>query len=157
VTYVLERADLVPSPRDEVFEFFSDPRNLARITPDGMGFKITHIDELPIRPDFRIEYTIRPLLGIPVKWVTRISIFEPPYRFVDVQEKGPYRYWRHEHCFDDLGDQTLMRDCVQYELPFGILGSVAHRIVVARQLKSIFDYRARKIASIFAPSKTPVG
>jgi len=157
VTYVLERTDLVLAPRDEVFAFFSDPRNLARITPEDMGFKITYIDELPIEPDFRVEYTIRPLLGITLKWVTCIPIFEPPHRFVDVQEKGPYKYWRHEHSFDDLGDQTLMRDRVQYELPFGILGSVAHRVVVARQLKGIFDYRARKIASIFAPLKTPVG
>ena len=157
MTYVLERADLVPSPRDEVFEFFSDPRNLGRITPESMGFRITHMDGLPIRPDFRVEYTIRPLLGITVKWVTRISIFEPPHRFVDIQEKGPYKYWRHEHSFEDMGDRTLMRDRVQYELPFGILGSVAHGIVVARQLKGIFDYRARKIASIFAPSKTIAG
>jgi ligand-binding SRPBCC domain-containing protein len=79
-----------------------------------------------------------------------IESFDPPTSFVDVQVRGPYRSWRHEHTFEEHGNRTLMRDRVQYELPFGILGSVAHRLIVARQLRRIFDYRARRIRKLFA-------
>lgn len=146
--FTLERSTIIPAPRDAVFAFFQDPRNLARITPKEMGFDITHIDELPLKPGFRIEYRIR-VMGIPVKWVTLIPVYDPPHRFVDIQAKGPYRSWRHEHTFEDLGGQTLIRDRVQYELPFGILGRAAHALVVSRQLRDIFDYRARRIRRIF--------
>lgn len=148
----LKRSLIVPAPRDRVFAFFSDPRNLAKITPKAMGFRIIHIDELPIRPGFRIEYTVKPLLGIPVRWVTRIPIFEPPFRFIDVQERGPYHYWRHEHTFEDLGDATLMRDRVDYELPLGMLGSAFGSPVVDHQLRRIFDYRSRRINKLFRQS-----
>jgi ligand-binding SRPBCC domain-containing protein len=146
--YTLDRATLIKAPLDEVFRFFEDPRNLAKITPKGMGFDITHIDGLPVTPGFRIEYTIR-VMGVPVKWVTQIPIYEPPNRFVDIQEKGPYRSWRHEHTFEDHDGQTLMRDRVQYELSFGILGRATHALVVSRQLRDIFDYRRRKIRKMF--------
>lgn len=150
--YTLERTALVPAPLHDVFEFFSNPRNLARITPRNMGFKITHIDDLPIRPGFRIEYTVKPLFGIPVKWVTRIPVFDPPHRFVDIQERGPYRSWRHEHTFEEREGLTLMCDRVQYEMPFGLIGDVVQRLIVARQLQDIFDYRNRKIRRIFSPA-----
>jgi ligand-binding SRPBCC domain-containing protein len=157
--YKLERTALVPAPLVDVFEFFSDPNNLARITPRSMGFKITQIDELPIRPGFRIEYTVKPLFGIPVRWVTRISVFDPPHHFVDIQEQGPYRSWRHEHTFEELDGQTLMRDRVEYEMPFGLIGDIVQRLIVARQLREIFDYRTRKIGRLFASSAkaTPLG
>ena len=148
----LERTTLVPAPLHDVFEFFSDPRNLARITPGSMGFKITRMDELPIRPGFRIEYTVKPLFGVPVKWVTRIPVFDPPYRFIDIQERGPYRSWRHEHTFEDVDGRTLMRDRVEYEMPLGPVGAVIQRLVVTRQLQEIFDYRTRKIGRLFAAS-----
>jgi ligand-binding SRPBCC domain-containing protein len=150
--YKLERTALVPAPLHEVFQFFSDPHNLPRITPKGMGFDITQMDELPIRPSFRIEYTVR-VMGVPLKWVTIIPVYDPPHRFVDIQKKGPYRSWTHEHTFDEVDGQTLMRDRVQYELPFGILGRAVHALVVSRQLRDIFDYRARKIRKMFGNAK----
>ena len=153
--YTFERATLIKAPVDEVFEFFEDPRNLSKITPKGMIFDITDIDELPVRSGFRIEYSIR-VMGIPVKWVTQIPIYEPPDRFVDSQEKGPYKSWLHEHTFEDRGGQTLMTDRVQYELPFGILGKVAHSLLVSRQLRDIFDYRGRKIRKIFGERQVAV-
>lgn len=155
--YTLERATVVPATREAVFEFFSDPRNLERITPDGMGFKITHMDKLPIQSNFRVEYIIRPILGVPVKWVTRIPVFDPPSRFVDVQESGPYKSWRHEHVFEDIGGRTLMRDRVRYRLPFGVLGVAVHRLVVARQLEQIFDHRSRIISKMFAGERPLAG
>jgi ligand-binding SRPBCC domain-containing protein len=152
--YTLERSTVIPAPLGEVFAFFEDPGNLARITPRGMGFDITHIDELPIKPGFRIDYTIR-IMRVPVRWTTIIPVYDPPHRFVDIQAKGPYRSWTHEHTFEDQGGQTLMRDRVQYELPFGILGRAAHALVVSRQLRDIFDYRARKIRRIFGKAHAP--
>ncbi|MCH8051220.1 MAG: SRPBCC family protein [Chloroflexi bacterium] len=151
---VLERETVIPAPRPEVFAFFEDPRNLEKLTPKAMDFSIREIDDLPVKPGFRIAYTIK-WLFLPIRWVTIFEEYDPPRGFTDVQAKGPYRLWRHEHSFEDLGDRTLMRDRVQYELPFGILGSIAHRLIVARQLKHIFDYRARRIRKLFAESGTP--
>lgn len=88
--YTLERVTLVPAPREEVFAFFSDPANLKTITPKSLDFRITHIDELPVRPGFRIEYTIRPMV-LKLRWVTLITDFDAPSLFADVQEKGPYK------------------------------------------------------------------
>jgi ligand-binding SRPBCC domain-containing protein len=150
--YTLERATLLDAPREEVFAFFEDPRNLAKITPKGMGFQIAKIDPLPVTPGFRIQYTIR-VMGVPIRWITVIPVYEPPHRFVDVQEKGPYRRWRHEHTFEERGGQTLVRDRVQYELPFGILGRAVHALVVSRQLRDIFDYRGRKIRRMFSRAR----
>lgn len=148
----LEREVIIPAPRAEVFAFFEDPNNLAKITPKSMGFRIVRIDDLPVRVGFRIEYTIRPLV-VPMHWETLIEEHEAPERFADVQVKGPYKSWRHEHTFEDMGDSTLMRDVVRYELPFGILGTIAHRLIVARQIKQIFDYRAKRIRKLFAKAK----
>lgn len=146
--YTLDRTALIPAPRDEVFEFFEDPRNLAKITPKSMGMKITRIDELPVCRDFRIEYTIQ-WLFVKLKWVTRITQYEPPQLFADVQERGPYKYWRHEHTFEEAGGQTLMRDRVEYELPFGLAGALAHRLIIRKQLADIFDFRARRTRKVF--------
>jgi ligand-binding SRPBCC domain-containing protein len=147
--YTLERIQLIPVPREELFAFFEDPRNLGEITPLEMGFDILRMDELPIRPGFRIKYRIK-VFGVPVTWVSKISEYEPSVRFVDVQTKGPYAHWRHEHSFEDAEGGTLMRDRVQYRLPFGILGSAVHGLLVARQLRYIFDYRARIIGERFS-------
>lgn len=147
--HTLERSQLVPAPRGELFAFFEDPRNLGEITPPEMGFAITKMDELPIRAGFRIKYRIK-VFGAPVTWVSKITEYEPGVRFADVQVKGPYAYWRHEHVFEDAQSGTLMRDRVQYRLPFGILGSAVYGLLVARQLRQIFDYRARVIGERFA-------
>jgi ligand-binding SRPBCC domain-containing protein len=109
-----------------------------------------------VRSDFRIEYTIK-WFFVKIRWVTLITDYEAPALFADVQLKGPYKAWRHTHIFVDLGNETLMRDRVQYELPFGILGTITHRLIVARQLKRIFDYRARKIRKLFTTAKALTG
>ena len=125
-----------------------DPRNLAKITPKSMGMTITYIDEPPGAGTF--ASSTQSWLFVRLKWVTLITDYTPPELFADIQVAGPYKSWRHEHTFEDLGDKTLMRDRVQYELPFGILGSVTHRLVIAGQLKRTFDFRHRKIRKLFA-------
>ncbi|HUF52889.1 MAG TPA: SRPBCC family protein [Dehalococcoidia bacterium] len=149
---MLEREVFIPAPREEVFEFFQDPRNLRRITPKSLGFKITKIDELPMMAGLQISYTISPMV-LPMGWRTTIAEWDPPNGFADVQTKGPYKKWRHHHTFEEVEGGTLMRDRVQYELPLGILGTIAHRLIVARQLRHIFDYRARRIRKFFAKEK----
>jgi ligand-binding SRPBCC domain-containing protein len=150
---LLERTTLIKAPRSDVFRFFEDPHNLSRITPRWMNLTISAIDPLPIKANFRIEYRMRWLgLGV-LKWVTLISDYQPPRYFTDEQASGPYKYWRHVHTFDEVEGGTLMRDRVQYELPFGILGAVTHRLIVARQLRGIFDYRNRQLRKIFATAK----
>gem|GEM_PF-128366 len=148
-THRLHASQVVARPIDEVFAFFSRPENLARITPAGMGFDRLSTD-LAMRAGLEIDYRIRPLLGIPMRWRTRIESYDPPFSFSDVQLQGPYRRWEHRHTFTSVPGGTLIEDEVTYELPLGPLGALAHRLVVRSQLLEIFRHRARTIAGIFA-------
>jgi ligand-binding SRPBCC domain-containing protein len=146
--YVLSREQVVPRPREVLFPFFADARNLARITPPALGFRI--LDQAPIemRAGATIHYRIK-VAALPVRWRTVIEVWEPPLRFVDVQAKGPYALWRHTHTFEPVPEGTLMRDRVEYALPFGVFGHIAHRLFVARQLEAIFAFRERTIRALF--------
>jgi ligand-binding SRPBCC domain-containing protein len=146
--YVLERELSLPVTRAEVFPFFADARNLERLTPPSLRFEILTPDAIQMRPGAIIEYRLR-LSGVPIRWRTVIEAWDPPVRFVDVQEKGPYALWRHTHTFDETPDGTRMRDRVEYALPFGPLGALAHRLFVARQLDGIFAFRARIVRELF--------
>ena len=151
MSYVLEKQQVVDAPLAEVFDFFAQPGNLGRITPDWLDFRIVAPDEPQMRPGLEIEYRVRPLL-VPQKWVSRITVYEPPHRFVDEQVHGPYRRWRHLHEFEALEDETgrtRIRDRVEYALPLGPLGSLAHWLLVERQLNAIFEHRARIIDELF--------
>ena len=142
------RETIVAAPRQDVFAFFSDPRNLARITPPSLGFEIVRMPDRALRAGDRIDYVIR-LLGIPVRWRTVITVWEPEHRFVDEQERGPYKYWRHEHVLTDTGSGTLMVDQVEYRVPLGVIGAVVAGWWVRRNVRAIFEYRASGIARIF--------
>jgi ligand-binding SRPBCC domain-containing protein len=149
----LTREVLIPAPQLEVFRFFEDTRNLERITPRWVGFEdVTH-EGPPLYLGMKTAHRLR-WFAIVLRWNSRIVEYEPPVRFVDEQTSGPYRHWRHEHSFEVVDGGTLMRDRVQYELPFGILGNVVQRLIVERQLRRIFDYRERRIKQLFA-DKTP--
>lgn len=149
--YTLEWAQVIPVPPEVAFGFFEDPQNLHLIRPGWLNFRITSIRGTPVDVGTTISYRIR-WLGIPISWVSRIDESERNRRFVDVQIRGPYRFWRHEHRFDERNGQTLMRDTVRYELPLGVLGTIVHRLVVRRQLRDIFEYRASRIKLLFASS-----
>ena len=110
------------------------------------------VPQPPIRSGQRITYTVRPLLGIPLRWVTLITKAEPPYRFIDTQERGPYALWRHTHTFSSTATGTRMNDRVEYAMPFGFLGELAHRSFVRKQLEDIFNYREKVLHELF-PSK----
>lgn len=144
----LEQIQIVPKPRSEVFAFFADARNLERLTPDFLGFQITTPGPLEMKAGAIIDYSLR-LYGVSLKWKTRIEVFEPELRFVDTQLKGPYRYWHHLHEFEEVELGTRMRDVVDYELPFGPLGTVARALFVRRSLERIFGYRRQAVTEIF--------
>ena len=145
--HCLERTQRIRAPRETVFAFFSDPRNLARITPAALGFRVVYAPAA-LEAGSRLEYRIRwgPLR---LRWDTRITRWAPPVEFQDLQERGPYAAWRHTHSFEEDGESTVMRDRVDYALPFGLLGRIVHRLLVERQLRRIFDFRRSTIEGIF--------
>jgi hypothetical protein len=146
--YVLEREQIIPRPRGEVFAFFARPENLQILTPDFLHFEFLTPSPIPMHTGALIEYRLR-LWGLPVTWATRIVAFEPQQRFVDEQIRGPYRLWRHTHEFHDADGGTRMVDRVEYELPFGSLGALAHTLFVRRSVRRIFDFRRDKIAGLW--------
>jgi ligand-binding SRPBCC domain-containing protein len=147
--HVLEREATLARPRAQVFPFFADARNLERLTPPSLRFEISTPGEIQMRQGAVIDYRLR-ISGIPIRWRTLIEIWEPPSRFVDVQVHGPYALWRHTHTFEDAPAGTTMRDHVDYALPFGPLGTLAHRLFVARRLERIFSFRAQVVRELFA-------
>lgn len=146
--HLLERAQRIPRPRDEVFAFFADAANLETITPPFLRFRILSPLPIEMRPGARIDYALS-LAGVPFRWRTRITEWQPGRRFVDEQEAGPYAVWRHTHQFEDEGASTLMRDRVEYAVPFGPIGRAAHLLFVERALDRIFDFRQEAIRRRF--------
>lgn len=145
---ILERRTWVARPISEVFAFFAAAENLAKLTPPELGFRIR--SELPIlmRPGALIDYTIR-LYGLPFRWRTEITRWDPPYSFVDIQLRGPYAKWEHTHTFLEERGGTTVTDRVVYALPLGVIGGIAQPLV-ARQLKRIFEYRESSLQRAFA-------
>jgi ligand-binding SRPBCC domain-containing protein len=143
--FVLERAQRVAMPADQVFAFYADARNLEAITPPWLRFRVLTPGAIAMREGALIEYRLR-LHGIPLRWRTRIAVWEPPLRFVDVQVRGPYALWEHTHSFVAIDDGVEIRDRVRYALPLGVLGRLAHALLVRRDLERIFDFRANAVA-----------
>ena len=145
----LHRIQRLPITRDRAWDFFSDPRNLATITPDELGFQIK--TELPdtMYPGMFIQYTVKPLLGIPMTWVTEITQVRPKEFFIDEQRVGPYSIWHHQHFFRDIPGGVEMEDIVDYQLPLSPFGDVVHPWLVKPKLKQIFDYREVKMRELF--------
>ena len=153
--YTLRASMRLPVPRKDVFAFFGDASNLARITPPEVGFRVQTPGKIEMRAGALIDYTIR-LHGIPVRWRTEITRWEPPHEFADVQLRGPYARWVHVHRFREEGDDTVIEDDIRYALPFGALGRLAHPLV-RRQLTRIFEYRQQTVERIFLGPDTSAG
>jgi ligand-binding SRPBCC domain-containing protein len=133
-----------------VFGFFAEARNLEAITPPLLRFTVVTPEPIDMQVGTLIEYRLR-LHGLPLRWLTSIQAWDPPHRFVDVQLRGPYALWHHTHELEpDGAGGTRMRDTVRYELPFGPLGALAHRVLVRRDLEAIFAFRAERVAALLA-------
>lgn len=149
---VLEKEILVDEPIDSVFEYFADAGNLEELTPPWLNFRI--VTSLPIEMIIgaKIDYRLR-VHGLPIKWQSLISEWDPPFSFVDEQVVGPYKLWHHRHVFEATPDGTLVRDIVRYVAPGGYL---VDRFFVRPDLDKIFEYRHQKLREIFnVPDESP--
>ncbi len=148
--YQFKREQLVKTDIVTCWEFFSSPKNLKKITPPYMGFDVkTDIPEY-MYEGLIIAYTVKPLFGIPVEWITEITHVKEHKFFVDEQRKGPYKIWHHEHHFEETDRGILMTDIVSYEMPFGVLGKVVQPILVKKKLEEIFAYRFAMTEAFFS-------
>jgi len=142
----LIRTQTIGRPLDEVFAFFADARNLARITPHWLSFSVMTPGPIEMKPGTLIDYRIK-LRGIPMRWQSEITAWEPPHRFVDEQRRGPYKFWIHEHTFTALDrGRTEAGDHVRYGVPGGRL---IHRFFIEKDLEKIFNYRKQQLREIF--------
>jgi ligand-binding SRPBCC domain-containing protein len=147
-TYTLAFTQQVTRPLAEVFNFFSRAENLEELTPPWLNFKILKAEPQPVQQGTVIHYSLR-LHGIPLRWTSEIVEWEPPHRFVDLQLRGPYKLWRHEHRFGARDGGTLISDTINLSLPFGFLGQIAYKVKVQSDVQEIFSFREGKIRSIF--------
>ena len=150
-TYEFEHSQVVARSRDEVFEFFSNAENLEELTPPWLRFRILTAAPIHMHRGARIDYTLR-LHGIPIRWTSEISEWEPPFYFVDKQVRGPYRLWVHEHRFDSLPEGTRVSDHVRYAVPGGHL---ANRFVVAPDLARVFRFRRERLGKMLGAVELP--
>ena len=148
--YSFKTVQQIPISLDEAWDFFSNPANLATITPDGMGFKtISKFHGDTMYAGQVIEYKVSPVLGIPLYWMTEITHVDDKKYFVDEQRYGPYSMWHHQHHFKVVENGVEMTDIVHYKLPLWFLGDIANILFVKKQLNGIFDYRYKKIEEMF--------
>lgn len=143
-TFRLSASQVLPVGREKAFGFFEDPRNLFEITPGWLDFRMLDRSKAEVFEGADFDYTIR-WFTFNFYWRSRIIGYNPPESFTDVQVKGPYPYWSHLHTFIEKDGSTLMKDEVNYRLPFGLLGLLLHRFIIRRQLGDIFRYRTIRI------------
>ncbi len=148
--YSLKTVQNIPVSLEKAWDFFSSPANLKEITPANLGFNIVskHQGEKMYAGQI-IEYTVKPVLGIPLYWMTEISHVENLRFFVDEQRFGPYVMWHHQHHFKEIKGGVEMTDIVHYKLPLWILGDIAHVLFVKSQLKQIFNHRFTAVEDRF--------
>lgn len=139
----------VPAGMEVVWDFFSSPSNLSRITPPGMGFQITSSVQKEMYPGMFISYKVSPISGLKLNWLTEITQVNKYNFFIDEQRMGPYRIWHHEHHFREVDGGVEMRDILYYSVPFGIFGRLADRVFVNNKVKQIFSFRKEKILELF--------
>ena len=147
-SHILTRTQFIPRDPAEVFAFFRNPFNLEAITPPWLRFHVHDATEQQVREGTRIGYILK-WHGVPLRWDSLIASYEENTSFADEMLRGPYKRWYHSHTFRAAPGGVEMCDRVEYELPLGVVGEAVHRVVVRRQLRRIFDYRARRIAEIF--------
>jgi len=145
--HVLESEQWVPRPLEEVFEFFSNARNLELLTPPWVKFRVLTMP-IAMEAGARIRYKIG-WHGLPMRWTTEITEWNPPDGFRDLQLSGPYKLWDHTHRFGAVDGGTLLHDLVKYSLPLGFLGRIAHSLWVKKDVERIFSYRRERIREMF--------
>jgi ligand-binding SRPBCC domain-containing protein len=151
--YTFNRKQKLPISVEKAWEFLSSPKNLKIITPEYMSFDILSGDEKPMYAGQIIQYIVTPILGIKTKWVTEITHVKENEYFVDEQRFGPYALWHHKHFIKKIEGGVEMEDIIDYKIPMGILGQMAHPILVRPKLEEIFAYRQKKLIKLFGELK----
>ena len=146
---VLVKEQFLPVSIEEAWDFFSSPKNLNEITPPELDFTITSSLPAKVYPGLIITYRLKPMLNIPVEWVTEITQVREPEYFVDNQVKGPYRTWHHEHHFRKVDGGVMMTDILHYDIGLSFLGWIAGKIFVHKKVRQIFDHREQVLAQLF--------
>lgn len=152
--YRLYRKATLPISIDEAWDFFSSPLNLKKITPSYLGFEVTSDNPSKMYPGMIITYIVKPLLGIPMKWMTEITQVRDKEFFIDEQRVGPYKLWHHQHHFTPTENGVIMEDIVHYIVPFGIIGQMVHPFIVKPKLNQIFDYRSKVTDKLWGSKKS---
>lgn len=147
--YTLHKKQDLPISLETAWEFLSNPKNLKTITPKYMSFDILSGAEKPMFAGQIIQYIVTPVLGIKTKWVTEITHLKDKHYFVDEQRFGPYALWHHKHFLKEIDGGVEMEDIIDYKIPFGFLGRLAHPILVKPKLEEIFSYRQKKLIELF--------
>ena len=147
--YRFVRTQKIPININEAWSFLSNPNNLKTITPSYMGFHIIENENTEMYSGQIIKYTVSPILGIKINWVTEITHVKNLEYFVDEQRFGPYSFWHHKHFIKEIKGGVEMVDILDYALPFGILGRIFHPVIVKPKLNEIFNYRRKKLIKIF--------
>ena len=147
--YQIKTKQKLPISSKEAWQFLSNPNNLAEITPKYMNLKILSGADRPIFAGQIIQYKVTPVLGITLKWVTEITHVKENEYFVDEQRFGPYSLWHHKHFIKKINGGIEMEDIVDYKIPFGILGQIAHPLFVKNKLRQIFKFREKKLIKLF--------
>lgn len=150
----LEREHRLEHPLEQVFAFFAEARNLEAITPSWLSFTVLTPEPVAMAAGTQIDYRLR-VHGVPLRWTSRIEEWAPGSSFVDRQLRGPYRLWHHRHTFRERGGATIVRDTVDYALPLGPAGELAHAVFVRRDLERIFAFRHEAVARILAAPASP--
>ena len=147
----IKKEQILNTDIKNLWDFMSSPKNLSRITPKSMLFKITSNNKNDkIYPGMIISYKVAPLLNIPITWVTEITHVKENKYFVDEQRIGPYKIWHHEHIFKPLDDKKiLVTDIITYVPPFGFIGKILNKILIKNKVEDIFDYRERILEDMF--------
>lgn len=153
MVYILRREQMIPAPLENVWGYFCDPHNLNRLTPADMNFEIVRGGETRMYEGQLIEYRVEFLRGFRSLWLTEIAHVRECEYFVDEQRLGPYRFWYHEHLFEEIDLGVKMVDQVTYVIPFGFLGVLLHRFWIRRRLNSIFEFRRKAIIELFGEIK----
>jgi ligand-binding SRPBCC domain-containing protein len=149
--YQFKTEQFLPVAIVHAWDFFSSPKNLALITPPEMDFKIiSKLTAGDIFEGMKIDYTIKPIFGIPLSWRTEICDIQKLKYFTDKQLKGPYKSWEHTHTFIETDGGVLMKDEINYQLPAGMIGNLVHSLFVRKKLDAIFTFRKNTLEKLFA-------
>lgn len=151
--FKLKYSQKLPISLNEAWDFLSSPKNLELITPRHMDFNITDWDEKKAYPGQIIQYTVKPLLGVKINWVTEITQVKDKEFFIDEQRFGPYSFWHHKHFLKEVENGILIEDVIHYKIPLGPIGVLINFLFINSKLNSIFKYRKQELIKIFGDYK----